>query len=48
MNKVIKWVVAVAILMVMAAAISSCSSSRQLGCPMKITMAKAQINWPAC
>lgn len=48
MNKIIKWVAAVAILMFIAAAISSCSSTRRLGCPMKISQSKAQVNWPVC
>ncbi len=41
MNRAFKWVVMVTIAAVLGALVSSCSTSRQLGCPMKITAVPA-------
>lgn len=47
MDKILKWAGMAALLFFLAAFISSCSSSRHLGCPMKITSSGAQVQSPA-
>lgn len=48
MSKTIKWGGALLIMLFFAAAVSSCSSSRRLGCPMKISGTRAQIYKALC
>lgn len=48
MNRVAKWGAVAAILLLFAAAMTSCSSTRRLGCPMKITRVSPPLQMPAC
>ncbi|HEX5553911.1 MAG TPA: hypothetical protein VFX43_11750 [Chitinophagaceae bacterium] len=48
MSKTIKWGGVALLMLLFAAAVSSCSSTRRLGCPMKITQTAAQAYWPVC
>lgn len=48
MSKTIKWGGTVLIMLLFAAAVSSCSSTRRLGCPMKITGTQVQIYRNLC
>lgn len=45
-NKILKWAGAAMILLFLAAFLSSCSSTRKLGCPMKITSASHTVHIP--
>jgi hypothetical protein len=48
MNKVAKWGAVAVILLCVIAAMASCSSTRRLGCPMKITRVSLPLQVPAC